>query len=126
MNKRKSFTLIEVIMAIVIVSIISIPASLVLSQYIRSFSLNQDLSCALQIARLDAERIYLTDFEDIDSLFITNYENTFYDLEREVIYKEGSPADSESLKQINVRVYAGGENKLLSELVIYRAKNVLF
>jgi prepilin-type N-terminal cleavage/methylation domain-containing protein len=126
MNHKKAFTLMELIMTIVVLSIISIPASFVLSQYMASFSFNEGVNIALQLSRIELENLYNQDYNNITSANFTDYQGFGYDLKRVVLYKEGGSLTGESLKEIRIKVYPSGSNESLSEYITYRAENVVF
>lgn len=126
MRREKGFSLIELIMTIVVVGIIAIPLSLLISQYITSFSANEDLTYASQLARLELERTFSMAFGDINSASFSQYDGYAYDLDRNVSYQQGDDASEESLKRIEITLYPQGKTNILTKFTTYRAKNVSF
>ena len=128
MRRKKGFTLIELIMTIVVVSIIAIPLSLTVFQYIVSFVSTQNLTQAIQIARWDLERISRIDYGDSTmdegiTIISAPYADYGYDVERDInIIQSGT----EGLKQIDIRVYPQGTTDTLTTFTTYKAENVSF
>ncbi|MFH1504329.1 MAG: hypothetical protein ABIH08_02935 [Candidatus Omnitrophota bacterium] len=127
MYKRKTaFTLVELVMTIVVVSIIGIPLSALVVEYINGYWYNDRLSSGSQLARSEQELLMNTGYDNINSAFFSQYQGYPYDLQRTVTYQEGDGSTQESLKKIEVIVYSSGTNKAAAKLTTYRAKNVLF
>lgn len=123
-NKR-GFTLVELLMTIVVVGIISIPLSLSLSQHIRSTSVSQENSTAINLGRLQMEEV--NNIPGASILIGTtniNYTGYPYDITRTVTYVQQAPP--ESLKRITVEVRKSGSAAILVSFVTYIAANVLY
>lgn len=126
MRYKKGFTLVELLMAIVVVGIISIPISLSLSQHVRSASVSEENSTAINLGRFEMEKINNTPYDDINigSFIISPYEGYNYSVTRIVTYAQGSGSTDESLKKIQVDVKKSGSADILISLVTYIAANV--
>jgi prepilin-type N-terminal cleavage/methylation domain-containing protein len=124
--KRKAFTLVELIMTIIIVSIISIGLALMLSQHIEGAFYSEDLTTALNLARLEMEKVNNMSYANINSANFTNYEGYSYDLTRTVAYQYGNASSTESTKKVTVEVKKAGTSAVLISLVTYLAKNISY
>lgn len=121
---KKGFTLVELIMAIVVIGIISLPISITLSKHVQSVFVSQDYSTALNLARLDMEQALNTDYDSLESAYFSNYQGYAYDLDRNVSYAQGHWWSQESLKLVVVSVTKAGSADALVTLKTYVAKNV--
>jgi type II secretory pathway pseudopilin PulG len=121
---RQSFTLIELVITIVVVAIIALPLAVMLAQQAESTVRSQDFSTALNLARLEIEKVNNLAYTAITSDSVSDYEGYPFDLTRTVVYVAGSDAAAESLKQITVRVSKAGNATPLASLVTYIARNV--
>ena len=125
-NTSKGFTLIEIIITIIVVTIVAIPLSLLVSQHVRSVFQSESLSVARQLARLEMEQVNNTVYPAIISANFPNYKGYNYDVDRTVTYADGSAGSAESLKKIIVKVTRSGEGEVLVDLVTYVAKNISY
>lgn len=121
---KRGFTLIELIMAIVVVAIISIPLSLLLSQQIGGVFASEDLTMALNLARAEMEKVNNLDYADITTAHFSGYEGYDYDVFRTVNYAGGNAKAGESLKRVRVRVKKSGAAADLVGITTYIAKNL--
>jgi prepilin-type N-terminal cleavage/methylation domain-containing protein len=126
MINKRGFTLVELIMAIVVVGIISIPISLSLGQHIRSAAVSEENSTAINLGRFEMELVNNLAYASINSVTSANYQGYPYDVVRTVSYAQGSGATPESLKKIAVDVKKSGSADILVSLVTYIAANVLY
>ena len=126
MRRKKSFTLVELIMTIVVVAIMGIPLSLVVCQYINSFVVTENLTNAIQLVRLESEKVARMDYQDIDDDFFSQYEGFAYDIERLVSFRRGGASSTNSLKEIVIKAYPHGASTLLAECLTFRVKDVSF
>lgn len=126
MINKRGFTLVELIMAIIVVGIISIPISLSLGQHIRSAAVSQDYSTAINLGRFEMELVNNLAYANINSLTSANYQGYSYDVVRTVSYAQGSGATPESLKKITVDVKKSGSTTVLVSFVTYVAANVSY
>lgn len=129
MKAIKSFTLVELVMSVVVLSIISLPLSLLICRYVSSAYSGHSKMYAVNLARREAEVVCNIGFNSLGegvSLF-SQYEGFPYDIRRTVSYKEGGALSDESLKKIELEVFPEGETTgRLAEVTMYRAKNVSF
>lgn len=123
-RKKRSFTLIELIMAIVVVGIIALPISIILSKHVQSVFVSQDYTTALNLARLEMEQVLNTSYASINSASFNNYQGYAYNLNRTVTYAQGNAGSAESLKLIIISVTKAGSATVLVTLKTYIAKNV--
>ena len=105
MKAKKSFTLVELVMTIVVVSILWVPLSLMVFQYIESYVYSENVTSSLQLVRLEMEELFTMDYDNIDSAVFPQYKGYPYDLNRTVSYVAGDAFSSESLKKIEVIIY---------------------
>ena len=120
-DARTGFTLIELIMTIVVVSIIAIPLSLLLSQHLESTFQSEDYTMAVNLGRFEMEKVNNLIYDSIVSQNSSMYN---YDITRTVVYVKGDSTTPESLKQIRVEVRRAGSAAVLVNLVTYLARNV--
>jgi prepilin-type N-terminal cleavage/methylation domain-containing protein len=123
-RNKKAFTLIELIMAIVIVGIIALPVSITLSRHVQSVFISQDYSMALNLARLGMEEALNTAYTSLSSASFNNYKGYNYNLSRSVTYVFGNYWSAESLKLVSISVTKAGGADVLANLKTYIAKNV--
>ncbi|MDD5560675.1 MAG: type II secretion system protein [Candidatus Omnitrophica bacterium] len=123
-RKKRAFTLIELIMAIVVLGIIALPISITLSKHVQSVFVSQDYSTALNLARLDMEEALNTDYNSLGNAYFSNYQGYDYNLSRIVTYAQGNFWTSESLKLVTISVTKAGSATVLVTLKTYIAKNV--
>ena len=126
--KRQGFTLIELIMTIVVVSICAIPLSLLVSQHITSVFQSEDYTMAINLGRFEMEKVNNMSYANIVSGSFSNYQGYSYDITRTVSYAPGggSGATAESLKKVQVDVKKAGSAIVIVSFVTYIAKNVLY
>jgi len=113
-------------MAIVVVGIIAIPLSLLLSQHVQSLFVSADYATAVNLARLEMERVNNLAYANINSATFSNYEGYNYNVVRTVSYAQGNAASAESLKKITVEVTKSGSATVLLSLNSYMVKNVSY
>lgn len=122
----KGFSLVELIMTIVVISIVAIPVSLLLTEHIRSVVYSQDITVALNLARMEMEKVNNLSYASISSASYANYSGYAYDVTRTVTYAQGNAGSAESLKKIIVEVKKAGSATVITTLTTYLAKNVSF
>ena len=125
-NRRDGFTLLELVMAMVVMGITSVPLSLFLYQHIEGTFQAQGRTQAAELARCEMERVTNLDYDTLSTATVTNYAGQSFDLDRTVSYVQGNSASAESLKQIQVAVRRSGATEVLAELRTYRARHVQF
>jgi prepilin-type N-terminal cleavage/methylation domain-containing protein len=124
--RKRGFTLIELVMTMVVVGIVSIPLSLLLSQHTQSVFQSADYTAALNLARLEMDKVNNMAYADIVSASFSNYQGYDYDLTRTMDYAQGSALTTQSLKKITVSLTRHGSATELLSLVTYIAKNVSY
>ena len=122
----KGFSLVELIMTIVVISIVAIPVSLLLTEHIRSVVYSQDITVALNLARMEMEKVNNLSYASISIASYANYSGYAYDVTRTVTYAQGNVGSAESLKKIIVEVKKAGSATVITTLTTYLAKNVSF
>lgn len=126
---KRGFTLVELIMTVVVVSIVAIPLSLLISQHLESVLQSQDHTVAVNLARLEMEKVNNLSYDNVASVPFTPYPGYNYDISRDVVCLQGNcavGAPGESLKQITVAVRRTGSLQVLVSLVTYLAKSVTY
>jgi len=126
-TQGRGFTLIELIMAIVVLAIVMIPLGAISLEYMRGVVYSREMVITEGLAKTEMAKInnlsYTdTTLEDGDDDTTPNYLGYAYDLRRTVSFVTGW---SNNLKQVKVRVYPTGTTVQLVELVTYIA-NVSF
>jgi len=123
-HKKNAFTLIELIMTVVVVSIVALPISLTLSKHVQSVFVSQDYTTALNLARFEMEKVMNTDYASIASATTNNYLGYSYNVTTTVTYAFGTALTTESVKLVTVSVTKAGSAVVLVTLKNYIAKNV--
>ncbi|MFH1386496.1 MAG: prepilin-type N-terminal cleavage/methylation domain-containing protein [bacterium] len=131
MKNRNGFTLIETIMSIVILGIIIIPIAAGYMQIVTALSRSSDLAKAVNISKLEFSIVNNIDYSDAAlangyNTLTSNYQNTGYDLRRQVSYEAGSDVSTQSLKGITVTIYRPGSSTSIISTKTMRAKNVIY
>ena len=120
---RKGFTLIELVMTIVIVSIISIPISLLVSRHFETVFESGDYTVAMNLARFEMEKVNNMNYAIIGS---GNSSMGGYDIIRTMSYAQEDAFSLESVKRIQVDVQKAGSGSTFFSLVTHIAKNVSY
>ena len=123
---KRGFTLVELIMTIVVVSAVAVPLSLLVGQHLESLVQSQDYTAAVNLARLEMEKVNNLSYGNIISASFSPYSGTNYDVTRTVTYAQGGAATPESMKKIVVEVKPAGGTDVLASLVTYLTKNVTY
>ncbi|MFH1190688.1 MAG: type II secretion system protein [Candidatus Omnitrophota bacterium] len=123
-RKNKSFTLVELIMTIVVVGIVALPISVILTKHVQSVFVSQDYTCALNLARLEMEKVLNTPYGSISSASFSNYQGYAYDLTCSVSYLLGAAPPALGLKQIIISVTKAQSAQVLVTLKTYVVSNV--
>lgn len=127
---KRGFTLVELIMTVVVVSIVAIPLSLLISQHLESVLQSRDHTAAVNLARLEMEKVNNMAYGDltIGAITTTGYQGSNYDLVRTIVYQAQDVSSGESLKKITVEVYplgkAGDPDSLLMNIETFLASGV--
>lgn len=123
---NSGFSLIELIMTIVVMSIVSVPLSLLIGAHLESVFVSEDEAMAQNLARFEMEKVNNMNYANVTSANFSNYQGYQYDLVRTVSYVQGNGAAAESLKKITVDVTKSNGTKVIAGLITYLAKNVVY
>ena len=123
-NDTKGFSLIEMIMTIVIVTIVSIPLALLIGEHARSLVQSSDMVTALNLARLEMGKLENAAYANITTSKFIRYEGYDYDVVRTVSFVQGNNSSAESLKKVVIDVMPTGTSTIEASLVTYFAKNI--
>lgn len=143
LHRKSGFTLIELVIAIVIIAIVSIPISLMLVRYMEGLFFEENLTYASQVTRLETERIIncycgnnynnLTTgtYTPDNIISLSEWEDPAgrdypCDVEIEVAYEEGNAGSDESLKKITVKTFDPKNNEFIDSGVTFLAKNTYY
>jgi len=126
MNRQKGFTLIEIIMAIVLLGIIATGFGIFISQQAQGVVRSQEYTTALNLGRKEQELVKSLAYANIVSLTTSNYDNYPFDVIRTVSYVFGTDATAESLKKVVISVRVTGTARDLFTSTTYIAKNASF
>ena len=126
---KKGYTLIELIMAIVIMGVLLTVLASTYNQIVVSVAMRSNIAKAIDLSRMEFSIVNSISYSDATlangyNTLTNNYQGSGYDLRRTVTYKYGSDVDAQSLKSIVVTIYSGGNVILSTET--YRAKNVTY
>lgn len=124
MLKTRSFTLIETIMAMVLLAIISVTAGVFVTENMLAVVWSQDYACALNLGRMEMEVANNTSYASLSSLTTNNYQGYGFDVVRTVSFAAGGAGPGESLKLVTVEVRKHGSTVALLTLNTYIANNV--
>jgi len=125
-GRIRGFTLIELIMTIVVVSIVAIPLSLFLGQHVTSVVQSEDYTMAADLARREMERVKNMAYANVVSASFLNYQGYNYDITMTVSFAQGTALTPESLKLVRVDVRKSGSATVIFSLVTYLARNVIY
>ena len=125
LNKR-SFTLIELVMAIIVVGVVAIPLSILIGEHIPAVFQSEDYAMALNLARYEIEVVNNLAYTSILDASYLNYQGYNYDVTRTVTYAQGSAVTAESMKKITVNVMKSGSAQTIVSLMTYVARNVSY
>jgi len=125
-KKTRSFTTIEIIMVIVILGIIASVSGIFVSEDVMSLTRRNAYTSALNLGRMEIEKVENLLYANIISLTTNNYLGYPFDVVRGVTYVFGNDTSAESLKQVTVEVRNNGSATDLIRLVTYIAKNISF
>lgn len=139
---RRGVTLVELVLAIALAGLISIPAALLLSQTLRAAVQTRDTMAGVSLARAELERLdALNNFFAADlaltcpagtavATTLTNYNGTPYDVVRTVSCQAGNccsaSTNSQGMKRVEVMVRRNGTTDTVCRLATYRTKHVTF
>ncbi len=126
MNKKiRAFTLIETIMAIVLLGIIAVTVGVFITQQMQAVVWSKQYATALNLARLEMETVYnIPVYNNITSLTTNNYDSYGFDLIRTVSYIFGTDLTPQGLKQVIVEVRLSGSANSLVTLKTYIARGM--
>ena len=125
-NDRKSFTLIELLMTIVVVAIIAIPLALLVGEHLNSILRSEEYTMAVDLARFEMENVKNLNYANIITGSFPNYQGYSFDVTRTVSFAQGNGASAESLKLVQVDVSRAGSVTILFTLETYIAQNVIY
>lgn len=123
-TNTKGYTLIELIMAIVLVGIIAIPIASMLVAQIQGTVASGDLLKCYNLGRYEIENLYSKNYSDIATANFTNYAGFPYDLTRTVTTVTGN--NNAQLKNITVDVKKHGSVQVLVTFYTAIAINVTY
>lgn len=131
MKSRRAYTLIEIIISIVILGIVIIPIAAGYQQITIGVIKSSDLSKAVRLSELEFSIINTIPYNHATlaggyNNLTANYQNSGYDLRRQVTYEAGSDVTTQSLKGITVTIYKGGSTTPIISTKTLRAKNVTY
>jgi hypothetical protein len=113
-------------MTMIIVSIVSIPLSLLFGTHIESVFLSERDVMVENLVRYEMEKVNNTAYANISTASFSNYEGYAYDLTRTVTYVQGDGTSAESLKKVIVEVREAGKTDVIARSATYLAKNVAY
>jgi prepilin-type N-terminal cleavage/methylation domain-containing protein len=124
-KKSRAFTLIETIMAIVLLGIIAVTIGVFITQQMQAVVWSKQYATALNLARLEMERVYnIPVYNNITSLTTNNYDLYGFDLVRTVSYIFGTDLTAQGLKQVIVEVRLSGSATSLVTIKTYIARGM--
>lgn len=128
---KKAYTLIEIVLAIVILGILVIPIAFAYKQLTVSAARNADLSKAVELSGLEFSIVNSLSYDDATlaggyNNLTANYQDSGYDLRRQVDYEAGTALTPQSLKRIAVTVYRSGSGQPVITTSTFRARNVTY
>lgn len=120
---KKGFTLIEVITAIVVISIIMIPVALIVMEYVRASSSEDAFAVARELA--NQEMVIVSDTEYSDPTLAIGYDHLTpnymgynFDLRRKVTAAPIGGVWSSSAKRVEVDLYPHGSSQSVANLFL--------
>jgi|GEM_PF-1230978 len=118
------FTLIELVLVIVVLSMTAIPVSLILVEHVEAVVESSEGTIARQLARAEMERINNLPYNTVASSSTTRYWGYDYDVVTTVSYAAGNGTTAQSLKLIRVEVRKTGQATSLLDVVTYRCRGI--
>ena len=113
-------------MTIVVVGIVALPISITLAKHVQSVFVSQDYTSALNLARLEMEKVLNTAYASI-AIGVTSspsYQGYAYDLTKTVSYLLGAAPPALGLKQVIISLTKAGSATTLVTLKTYVVSNV--
>ena len=112
-------------MTIIIVGIVALPISVILSKHIQSVFISQDYTAALNLTRLEMEKVINTAYASIaiGTSTTSNYQGYAYNLTTAV---SEITSGSQGYKLISISVTKVGSATVLASLKTYLTKNVIW
>jgi prepilin-type N-terminal cleavage/methylation domain-containing protein len=124
-RKKRSFTLIELIITIVVVGIVALPISVTLAKHVQSVFVSQDYASALNLARFRIEEVLNTPYASIAAgTTYSNYPGYAYNVITSASETKPKPHSKEGLKLVTVSIAKPGMATPLVTLRTYIVKNV--
>jgi len=121
MKRNSGVTLIELVMAMVILAIVAIPTAAMIGGQIKGTLSSQDLTMAGNLARNDMELLNNLAQRNISNISGTNYSSGQYDVTRAVNTTSGSSATMR--KDIAITVNRHGSSSALAVIYASLASN---
>jgi hypothetical protein len=115
---------VELMMTIILVGITALPVALFINENIQGVFRSQDMINAVNLARLEMEKVNNLPFDSIIDATLPRYENYNYDIIRTVTYAQGSDTTAEALKRVEVAARRSGADNILFSLVTFIARNI--
>ena len=133
----KGFTLIELVITIVVIAVLSIPVSLMLTEYIYGLYYETGLTYAYQVLQLEMERIfnyyYGQNFKNLhegtysssDIIPVEDPVSRDYPIDVEIVvaFEEGNLDSEESLKKIIIYAKNSNDGSVIVSAACLMAKN---
>lgn len=123
-NSLTGFTLIEIIMAIILLGIVSVVLGLFVSQQVQAVARADEYALAFNLARSEIEFVNNLAYASITTDNIPNYEGyAGFDMDRTVT---ATTSGSEEYKTVLVQIRRPGGTENLAALTTYVTKNITF
>lgn len=122
-RSKKGFTLVETLVAITVLAVIMIPASMVLMEYARAAGRDDDVAKAANLARRELAIVNNTAFASVNNATYNNYAGYPFTVQRTVTTPAGGSAD---LKSVKIAVSRSGSAERLFGLATYVVNGVSF
>ena len=129
--KRKAYTLVELIIAIVIAGIVLVSVANGYRMMVEAMVKSSNIAKAINLSENEFAIVNAISYTNATlangyNNLTSNYQSSGFDLRRQVSYDSGTDATAQSLKRITITIYKSGSGTPIISVVCLRAKNITY